>query len=162
MSELKIVGWAHFDNEYPTFAGTQEEIQEVFRLVAQEVVMNNYVFSGQDHQNVDGCAPILSDGRCFRASMRAWGLIMAIAYQALTEEEFSYMDFYTSSPIEECYPVAEVIDVAPANIPDSSCGCLIGPDQQMLQEVLQFDMPLMTFDKVVKKYHEMLTKAKQQ
>ena len=37
MEKLKIVGWAHFDDSYPTKIITQENLSEVIDLVSDEI-----------------------------------------------------------------------------------------------------------------------------
>ena len=88
MAKLKIVGWTSFDSEYPTRMITSDELTEQISLIKEEIIKNNYRFSGEEHQNSLTGVPVFSDGTCFRASMRSWGMIMAAIYNG------SYMDFY--------------------------------------------------------------------
>ena len=152
MSEIKVVGWTSFDCEYPTKQYTQEEVGAVLQAVRQEIANNGYRFSGSAHQFSLTGAPILSDGTCFRASMRCWGSIMASIHSS-SEEQLGYMEFYTETYGEEIMPPQSEITVAPAVLEQDYFGFAIQQDAQVLSEAASFGMPFMTTDKVLKKLY---------
>ena len=49
------------------------EINDLNKI--QEIIEKGYLFSGEEHQNGLTGVPVFSDGTCFRASMRSWGMI---------------------------------------------------------------------------------------
>ena len=73
-----------------------EDIMKIINIIQQNIVDNGYKFSGEEHQYRKNCAPLLSDGTCFRASMRLFGMMMAGVHGYLDKKEYSYMDFYMS------------------------------------------------------------------
>ena len=105
------------------------------------------LFRSQAHQSAPTGAPILSDGTCVRASMRAWGAMMSSIYTT-EEKELDYMDFYMDSPVEKM-PEDKEINVEPSNEESAIFGLTIMQDKQLVVEALQMGMPLMTTDKVV-------------
>lgn len=153
MSELKIVGWVDFDSYYPTKKLTSEQLNEVLYLIRKEIIDNGYLFSGEEHQNSLVGAPLFSDGTCFRASMRAWGTIMAGCYEGPGGMKLTYMDFYMSLGEETRMPEYEEYDIIPAEVEDESIGCTIKEDRQLIEESLSFGMELMTTDKVLEKLY---------
>lgn len=150
MAELKIVGWTSFDDCYPTKECDNDEINELIALVRQEIYDNDYIFSGQEHQCSLTGVPVFSDGTCLRASMRAWGLIMAGIYTGPEGKQLSYMDFYMSLGDSSNLPEYSEIDVEPADIAFGP-GLIIAEDRNILEEALSMNMAFMTTDKVLEK-----------
>ena len=148
---LKIVGWSHFDCEYPTKKLNKEELDEVIQLIKDDIVKNEYLFSGEEHQNELTGVPVFSDGTCFRASMRCWGSIMAELYVDENGDHYSYMDFYMS--LGECshLPDFELIDIEVGEVDEPSFGCTLKADRELMEEALSMGIDLMTTDKVLKK-----------
>lgn len=161
MDQLKIVGWTDFECEYPTVKLTQEELMNVLRLIQKEIIENNYIFAGEDHQQRMTGVPVFSDGTCFRASMRAWGNIMASIYSGPNGKELTYMDFYMSFGEDVRMPEYELIDVEPCTDFEESCGCTIREDKKIIDEAIAFDMPFITFDKVLNKLYDKLKSDKE-
>ena len=159
MNELKIVGWTNFECEYPTRNVQGPETREIVQLIGDEVVKNGYAFSGQDHQNAEAGVPVFSDGTCLRASMRAWGQIMAAIYSSVDEVDLSYMDFYMDSYKETHLPEPTNIDVEPGQVENERPGMILEEDVELITSTVQMGMGLMTFDKVIKAYVEMIEKA---
>lgn len=159
MENLKIVGWTDFDSDYPTKTLTNEEISDVVNMIAIEIAANGYVFGGEDHQNSLTGVPVFSDGTCFRASMRAWGLLMASVQQKVNGLDVSYMDYYMSLGSEKVMPGYSEIDVEPADVPDS-LGFFIQPDYEMVQQSVAMGMMFMTTDKVLESLYEILNNNK--
>lgn len=148
MNELKIIGWASFDDAYPTRQYSGEELSYVVQLIQQEIANNKYCFSGEEHQNSMTGVPVFSDGTCFRASMRCWGLIMAGVHSALDGKEYSYMDFYMSLS-DSKMPEFETLDITPAVVENSMPGYITKQDQEMISQSKMFGMPFITTDKVL-------------
>ena len=96
MAKLKIVGWTSFESEYPTPKFEYDEMMVYVNLIKKELKKKRYYFSGEAHQNALNGVPVFSDGTCFRASMRARGLMMARAHSD-KKDEYTYMDFYWSN-----------------------------------------------------------------
>ena len=160
MTELKIVGWTHFDCEYPTRKLKGEDLIAVYELIQEEIVRNQYVFSGQEHQCDSTGVPVFSDGTCFRASMRSWGKLMASLYSGPNGEELSYMDFYMSLGEDSVMPEYSDINVEPAVLDDESIGCITKEDKQIVQESLSLGMTFLTTDKVLEKLAEKMKEEK--
>ena len=155
MENLKIVAWIDFNNEYPTKILNRENIQEVIDLIKQDIIDNDYMFSGEEHQNALTGAPLFNDGTCFRASMRCFGSIMATALQEKTGEEYSYMDFYMTLS-DSRLPKAVEYDVKPNDEVPPAIGLTIKQDQDLVIESLSMGMPLMTTDVVVRQLYDFL------
>ena len=159
MEELKIVGWTSFDGEYPTKLYTQEEVNKIVLLIQTEIYKNGYEFTGNEHQNAPNCVPVLSDGTCFRASMRCWGSIMAGIMGYKKGVEFSYMDYYMNMGEESIVlPESKEIEVKPVKIDDQYYGYTTQEDVQLLGETITYGMPFMTTDKVLKTIYEAVLK----
>jgi len=154
MNELKIVGWTYFEDSFPTKKVTTEELNKIIELIRNEIIEKGYVFSGEEHQNSSTGAPVLSDGTCFRASMRCWGTIMSTIYCAPDGSELSYMDFYMSLGDASIMPEESFIDVKPAVVDEESFGCTVAEDIQILDEARALGMPFMTTDKVLINFTE--------
>lgn len=147
MDELKIIGWTDFDSEYPSRKCGQEDTFKIISLVKEALYNGKYVFAGEDHQNSPTGVPVLSDGTCFRASMRAWGSIMASMFE---EGKFTYMDFYMSIGDQAVMPEPCDIDVEPAIVDEEADGCITQQDKELIEQSLSMGMPLMTTDKVLR------------
>lgn len=152
MDNLKIVGWTDFDDAYPTIQCDQESLPQVIQLVQDEIVANKYCFSGQNHQCGITGVPVFSNGTCFRASMRAWGQIMANAQSQLTGKQYSYMDFYMSYDSDADIPGFEELDIEPAEVEDSIPGYMVQEDAQILAQAQATGMGFLTTDKVLQAY----------
>ena len=161
MDRLKIVGWTSFECEYPSRNADGEDFREVMQLIGDEVVKHGYCFSGQEHQTALTGVPVFSDGTCLRASMRSWGYIMAAIYSAIEETQLSYMDFYMGSYKETLLPEYEKIDIEPAFVENERPGMIVDEDAQLISQTVGMGMELMTFDKVIKAYVELLKKVKE-
>lgn len=160
MEELKIVGWTSFEDVYPSRNVEGDEFQVIVQLIGEEIIKHGYCFSGEDHQNSFTGVPVFNDGTCLRASMRTWGLIMSVIYSALDEKEYSYMDFYMNTPKETVLPDMEMFDVTPSKEEQTRPGVIIQGDIELLSSSLNMGMELMTTDKIVKQYYELLKKER--
>ena len=159
MDELKIVGWTNFECEYPSRNVEGPGLREVVQLIGDEIVQYGYSFSGQDHQTAATGVPVFSDGTCLRASMRAWGQIMAAVYSAVDGVNLSYMDFYMSSYKNTVLPKITDINVEAAYVENERPGMILQEDIELISSTLQMGMELMTFDKVIKRYIELIQAA---
>ena len=159
MSELRIVGWTDFESDYPSRNVEGEGLREIVQLIGNEVLEHGYCFSGQDHQNASTGVPVFSDGTCLRASMRAWGLVMAAIYSAIDEVDLSYMDFYVDSYKKTVLPKANDFAVEPSKVEDERPGMILQEDIDLMSSSLQMGMDLMTLDKVINRYMELIKKA---
>ena len=148
MADLKVVAWVEFDNEYPTKRINQGNIHEVLDAIKQNIIENNYMFSGEEHQNALTGAPLFNDGTCFRASMRCFGSIMSSIYCKENENEMSYMEFYMTRNDSRLPEVIEH-NVKPSDEESAAIGLSLRQDQQLVIESLSMGMPLMSTDKVV-------------
>ena len=162
MDELRIVGWTNFECEYPSRNVEGSEFGQIIQLVGKEVLMNGYCFSGQEHQNASTGVPVFSDGTCLRASMRAWGLIMATIYSIVDGIDLSYMDFYMDSPKEAVLPKFNILDIDPCTLDEERPGMIIEEDIELISSTISMGIELMTFDKVIKKYIEFIQKANEE
>ena len=161
MEDLKIIGWTHFDSKYPTRKVNGEELNKIINLIQNEICDKGYIFSGEEHQNSYTGVPVFSDGTCFRASMRSWGIIMAQLFEGPNGEKFTYMDFYMSLGDDAVMPDYTDIDVEVAQVEEQSHGLINKYDRQIINEALSFGMPFMTTDKVLKKWYEKLKKEQE-
>ena len=152
MKKVKIVGWTHFDSDYPTLKLDSDGLNLYLELISKEIKKKRYYFSGEEHQNSATGVPVFSDGTCFRASMRAWGSIMAKIYLK-DNNELTYMDFYMSTGKSKL-PKYKNIKVKPAIISNLSLGCTLKEDRQLIAEAKALGMMFMTTDKVLKKLAE--------
>lgn len=160
MSDLKIVGWTDFECDYPSKNIDGPETRQIVQLIGDEVVKHGYCFSGQDHQNASTGVPVFSDGTCLRASMRAWGQIMAAIYSSIDGVKLSYMDFYMDSYKETVLPTFDSINVEPGYVENERPGMILEEDAEMISSTVQMGMELMTLDKVIKSYVELILKVK--
>ena len=156
MKDLKIVGWTDFESNFPTKTINNEELYEIIKLIREEIFINKYVFSGEEHQNSLTGVPVFSDGTCFRASMRCWGMIMALIYAGPNDEKLTYMDFYMSLGNRSKMPEYKEINVKPLEVEVESIGCTVQIDHQIIEESLSFGMEFMTTDKVLKKLYKLM------
>lgn len=158
MENLKLVGWTSFDSEYPSKKCTKEEMDEIIKLIREEIIKHKYYFGGEEHQYALTGAPVFSDGTCFRASMRCWGYLMSTIYVGPNGEELSYMDFYMSLGEKAVLPKCEAIDVQPMELEEESLGLMVSEDGELLSQTISMGMPLMTTDKVLQRYMEKFNK----
>ena len=119
------------------------------------------MFLGQEHQNDLTGVPVFSEGTCFRASMRCWGSIMAEIYVDENGERYSYMNFYMSLGEETIMPDFELIDIEASKVEETSFGCTLREDRNLMEEALNAGMDLITLDKVLKKKFAQMKEEKE-
>lgn len=161
MEDLKLVGWADFDCEYPTLKGDSNYINKAINLIREDIEKNLYVFSGYDHQNHSACTPIFSDGTAFRMSMRCWGSVVAGVYEGKDGTQLTYMDFYMPLAYNK-FPTESDIDIKPAKGGIESAGCVTKEDMSIIDDALNSGIGLLTTDKVMQKRYEMLKKEREE
>ena len=162
MEKLKLVGWTNFECEYPSRNADGEDFREIMQLIGDEVVKNGYSFSGQDHQNAETGVPVFSDGTCLRASMRSWGYIMAAIHSEIEGINLSYMDFYMDTFRNRVLPEYKELDVEPGYVELERPGMIVDEDVQLISQSLGMGMELMTFDKVLNSYVELIKKQQEE
>ncbi len=160
MENLKVVGWTDFESDYRTRTLNVQDLSNVIEIIKKEIIDKGYKFSGEEHQNSPYGVPVLSDGTCFRASMRCWGYIMAMAYST-EEKKYTYMDFYMSLGSKCVEPKDEPIDVEPAVLEQYIVGWTTQEDNEILIECLNSDMDFMTSDKVLRRLFSMLKEKRE-
>ena len=153
MAKLKIIGWTSFESEYPTPKFEYDEMMIYVNLIKKELKKKRYYFSGEAHQNAINGVPVFSDGTCFRASMRAWGLMMANAHSD-KKNDYQYMDFYMDNGGFTRFPKIKPIKVKPAVVEKLSHGCTLRSDRSIIDDSKAFGMPFVTTDKVLQKLYE--------
>ena len=132
------------------------------QLIGDEVVKHGYSLSGQDHQNELTGVPVFSDGTCLRASMRSWGYIMAAIYSEIEGKEITYMDYYMDSYKEKLMPEYKDVDVEIGHVEEERPGMIVEEDVQLLSQSVAMGIKLMTFDKVLNGYAELLKQYKEE
>ena len=132
MLNLKIIGWTNFDCCYPTKEYNNNELDEIISLIIDEIINENYVFSGEEHQYAKTGVPVFSDGTCFRASMKCWANIMANIYVDPDGKPYDLMEFYSSLGKESNMPLESVIDIKPAILEDVTSGYMIQEDSEFI------------------------------
>ncbi len=146
--DLKIIGWTDYNSDFPSVTVANEDIKELLDIVVKEILTNGYMFSGEEHQNTSTGVPVFGDGTCFRASMRAWGLIMTFAYPKIGDNETHYMDFYMETPMPANLPKQTELSVQPMKS-DNFNGFIISQDKEVLSESLSSGLPFLTTDKAL-------------
>lgn len=155
---LKIVGWTDFDSNFPSITVTNEELNDVLAVVVNAIRDGGYMFSGEDHQCRFSGVPVFENGTCFRASMRAWGTIMAYAYPETDGEKTGYMDFYMGTIGERKMPDCTSYDIKPME--SDNFNSLITPqDSEMISQSIQMGIPFMTTDKALNRLMDEIQEA---
>lgn len=162
MEKLRLVGWTNFECEYPSRNADGEDFRQIMQLIGDEVVKNGYSFSGQDHQTAETGVPVFSDGTCLRASMRSWGYIMAAIHSEIEGINLSYMDFYMGVFRDTVMPEYKELDVDVGYVEDERPGMIVQEDVDLITQTVSMGMELMTFDKVIKAYVELIKRAKEE
>ncbi len=75
--KLRVIGWANYD--YCKLKRGRSS-WAVRMAVIDEIIKNNYLFSGEDHQEGYACAPVLNDGKVYIFSQRGFADMMAEAH----------------------------------------------------------------------------------
>lgn len=154
MENLELVGWRDFECEYPTKMMDQEELSLVIQLIKEDIVKNNYMFSGEDHQNSITGVPVFSNGTCFRTTMRGWGSIMADLYKRNDGSDCSYMDFYMSLGENTVMPDYESIDIEAMSDCEACMGYPTKEDMNIVMQAIDQNIGFLTTDKVLKQIYE--------
>ena len=94
--------------------------------------------------------------------MRSWGYIMAAIYSAIEGINLSYMDFYMGAYRETVLPEYEEIDLEPGYVESERPGMIVDEDAQLISQTLGMGMDLMTFDKVLNAYVDLIKKQQEE
>ncbi len=123
---LKVLGWASYsDHSYP--AGEYSE--EVRSVVLLDVKRNGYLFTGLDHQEGIGCAPVLNDGKIYRFSQRGWGELMATAHSSCDYALYACGNLKSEAKIEPDNTMYSVVrDAAEELLTPEECDYLFEGD----------------------------------
>ncbi len=154
---MKIVGWTSFDSECQGIGiDNKQTMVAALNETIDVIAKNEYVFSGEAHQNGVLCVPVFDNGKCLRCSMRGWGTLMSIAH---TGSPDSYMDYYMNEFVgKEKFPedkADESTFVIDKNVADFPYYCA-NQDVNLVTESLSMGMPLMTFDSVVLALYDLI------
>ena len=84
---------------------------------------------------------------------------MAAIFSAVEGINLSYMDFYMDSYKERVLPEERKIDVEPGYVENERPGMILNEDAELITSTIQMGMELMTFDKVIINYVELIKKA---
>lgn len=100
--KYKVIGWAGYDEDYPSFQA-ETEAQEMGARVAvvEEIRTKGYVFGGDSHQYHPCGAPVLNNGQMFRCGQRTWGRIIAEAKGTDNSDGYSYAMWFLDDVIDE-------------------------------------------------------------
>ena len=93
--KYRVVGWTSYDDSSVSDQEGTIGYAECCAII-DEIKKHGYLFTGWDHQEGLGCAPVLNDGkrRCF--SQRAWGGIMAEAHGQTGPYDYARFTFLES------------------------------------------------------------------
>ncbi len=159
---MKLIGWTSFDSDCQGICVEDREtllsaLNETVRVIRE----NDYVFSGETHQQGLCGVPVFDNGKCLKCSMRAWAMLMSVAH---TGNDKSYMEYYMDQSIdEEKLPEDEVsedvfvIEEEVKGLPYYYSN----QDLQLVAESVSAGMELMTFDKVVLILYDIVKKHMQ-
>ena len=111
---MKITGWTEFgdpkyEEMYPIGENTDRpwsEIEDVERLIAEELRNRGYRFTGSYHQEGDYGVPIIDNRWRFECSCRTWGAIMLMAYPESIDNSdgLGYTEWAWLPPTDEVVP----------------------------------------------------------
>lgn len=91
----EVVGWTDYESDYPNVGGSDRVLEDCYRAIGEEVRKHHYIICGDNHQGYKYGVPVFQDGTCYRGSQRAWGRVMAMAYDEKNDDgTYDYMDFY--------------------------------------------------------------------
>ena len=89
--KYRVVGWADYSD--PDIE--DEDVSEAaLQAIIEDIRANGYCFSGWDHQESFGCAPVLNDGKRRTFSQRGFGGVMAMAHGNLSRMGYSEYAFH--------------------------------------------------------------------
>ena len=100
--KYRVVGWTWADDSSTPDA----EITFAKKYaVIDEVKKKGYLFSGEDHQDRLGCAPILNDGTKLCLSRRGWGGVMAEAHDCFGIYDYARFTDRMPGSKDNKYPI---------------------------------------------------------
>ena len=161
--KYEVIGWTPYDsNKYPTFESKNAKDACAARLaVIENIRQNEYAFSGQGHIyglfNMhpdmpvgtpgleEGCAPVLNNGKAMHFSMRAWGAVMAEAWNTPNDDGYAFMDWYMSEFGERDALHAGKKAKYPPDLVDETK--ILPPDTEFETDLPEHYVPYGTFSK---------------
>ncbi len=149
MEKLKVIGWTTYDSPCQNIIVTQENQREVIECLMREIAEHGYEFCGDQHQSSGVLGvPVFNNGKCYRATMRAFAFIMAMAH-----DTNDYMNYYMalSSDVKDFVMPSEKVEESVFVFHeghDAVLPAMCKMDLQVLRET--FGMPFITDDKALK------------
>lgn len=104
--KLKVIGWTHYDDENYE---TDESLWASYYAVLEDVIKNEYLFTGYHHQEYDYCCPVLNNGKKVIFSQRGFGGLMATAHGYNKTYDYALFSF----PFEETTNALKLPTVRP-------------------------------------------------
>lgn len=95
----KVIGWTYYNDEHYPLHG--EASESAYRAIVAEVRKKGYRFGGDSHLFRRGCTPVLNDGTRVCFSQRAWGALMAEAWEIDDTDGYAYMVWYMEGRYDE-------------------------------------------------------------
>ena len=89
--KYRVVGWTWFED--PQIPCSEIRSTAEWSAIVDEIRKHKYLFTGMQHQEWDGCTPVLNDGKKRLCSHREWGALMADAYGDTDRMAYSYYAF---------------------------------------------------------------------
>ncbi len=99
--KYKVIGWGWYDDpEFENMSPTNA----AWDAIVSDIRENGYLFTGNDHQYKQTCAPILSNGKMCIFSARSFGGVMAAAHGYTKEGDYAKFAFDTINEEYKKYP----------------------------------------------------------
>ena len=92
--KYRVVGWTYYDNPEVKSADCDDA---AYWAIVRDIREHGYDFTGWDHQEMLGCAPVLNDGCKRLFSQRGFGQVMAYAhgdYSRMGYASYAFEDFF--------------------------------------------------------------------
>lgn len=105
VSDDQAIGWlgGHINGEKwdKYIRDFQPEVRPYLSAVFQEIKKHRLRFGGDYHQYGEMGVPLFNDGKALCLSFRAWGDLMAAAWNSIENTtKYSYMDFYVNCLVD--------------------------------------------------------------
>ena len=102
--KYRVVGWADYSDPDIEEGDVSES---ALQAIVEDIRKNGYCFSGWDHQESFGCAPVLNDGKRRTFSQRGFGAVMAMAHGDLSRMGYAGYAFDFAESDEKSLPPRE-------------------------------------------------------
>ena len=124
--KYRVVGWTWFDDpnlDYSDICSAAE-----WNAIVDEIRAHKYLFTGMQHQEWDGCTPVLNDGKMRLCSHREWGALMADAYKDTDDMAYAYYAFgYFEGEDGKIPEESDFSDFTPEEIQNEHFEVEVGP-----------------------------------